>query len=243
MDPALGLGLGDPLHPVHAGLPAEQAEGVGAAHGEDCLFDPAEIALADRNRFDREPVAFGVPGIHPRQLRGEEPGLVPPGARPDFHDGVAVIVRVLGNDQLVQLGLEGGDGGRQACEIGSGQRDKLGIGLLGQFPSLFQIILQAGEALRRLDDGGEPGVFASQRLELGGIPRDLRVGQRMGDLLRAGERLAESAFHRLRLGRRRLVLVLAAEAVHSAGGVHQALFAREERVALAAHFDVDGRGR
>ena len=139
---------------------------------------------------------------------------------------------------------EPGDFGGQAGEIGPGERGELGIGLAAELPRLAELVFEPGEPLGETNDGREPGVFATERLQLGGIPGDVGIGEGPADFLRPGQSLAESGLHGLRLGRcgRRFGLVPPAEAIHSAGRIHEALLAREVRVALRAHFDVDRRG-
>ena len=137
----------------------------------------------------------------------------------------------------MQLRFDGLDLGGDPVEFGVRQSDKLGIGLTGHLPSLVQIVLQAPQTLGGAHHRGEPGVLPAERAKLRLIARDLWIGERVGNLLRPLQRLAESGLHGLRLGG--LALVLAAEAVDAAGRVHEALLAREVRVALGAHFDVN----
>ena len=48
VDATLGLGGGHPLDPVHARLPTQAAEGLGAAHGDDRFLDATQVpSLSD----------------------------------------------------------------------------------------------------------------------------------------------------------------------------------------------------
>ena len=143
----------------------------------------------------------------------------------------------------MQLGLQILDRGAKPIQVGTGQRNKLGIGLSGQLPSLLKFVPEPRQPLGRLHYRDQPRMLPTQRPEPRGIPGHIGISQRLGYLLRSGEGLAESVLHRLRLGRRRLALILAPEPIHPSGGVHQALFARKERMALSADLDMDRRGR
>ena len=167
---------GHALDAVHAGLPAQQAEGLGSAHGDDRLLDAAEGAVAQRHRLPTEAVTLGEALVHAVEVGGEQRRLVAAGAGADLHDGVAIVVRIARDEQLVQLRLDRGDLRREAGQIGPGQRSKLGIRLVGELPSLFQFTLQPREPLGQADDRREPRVLPTEGLELCRIPGDRRVG-------------------------------------------------------------------
>ncbi len=87
-------------------------------------------------------------------------------------------------------------------------------------------------------------MLAPQRSQLSGIPGDLGIGESLTDLLRPHQGLAESGLHGLCLGcgGRWLGLIPPAEPVNPAGGVHQALLAREIRMALGTYLNVNRGG-
>jgi hypothetical protein len=143
----------------------------------------------------------------------------------------------------MQLGFQILDRGAKPTQVGTGQRNKLGIGLSGQLPSLLKFVSQPRQSLGGSNYRDQPRMLPTQRSEPRGVPGHIGISQRLGYLLRSGEGLAESALHRLRLGRRRLALILAPEPINSSGSVHQALLARKERMALSADLDMDRRGR
>jgi hypothetical protein len=58
-------------------------------------------------------VPLGEALIHPVEIRGEKGGLVAAGAGADLHDGIAVVVRIAGDEEIVQLRAEGLDLGRE----------------------------------------------------------------------------------------------------------------------------------
>ncbi len=136
MDASLGLGAGHPLHPVHSALAPEQSVRLGAPHGNDGFLEATDVALGYGDRFPAEAVARGKPLVHAVQVAGEQRRLVAPGACPEFENSVAVVVRVARKEELMKLGLGRGDLALEPLEIGLRQRNKLGVGLRGQLPSL-----------------------------------------------------------------------------------------------------------
>ncbi len=75
----------------------------GAAHGDDRFLDAAEGAVAQRHRLPAEAVALGKALIHAVEVGGEQRGLVAAGTGADLHDGVAVVMGVARDQQLLQL--------------------------------------------------------------------------------------------------------------------------------------------
>ena len=241
VDPPLRLGGGNALHAVDARLAAQEPVRVLATHRDDRLAQAAHVAVTHRDRLPGEAVPLDEALVHAVQIGAEERRLVAAGAGTELEDGVAVVVWVAGKEQVVQLGLGGGDLAGKAGQVVRHQRRQLGIGLGGQLPSLFQLALEPPQALGGANHGSEPRVLPAEGAELRLVARHVGIGERVGYLLRPLQGLAESSLHGLGLGG--LALVLAAEAVDASGGVDQALLAREVRVAHGAHFDVDAVGR
>ena len=152
-------------------------------------------------------MSLTVPLVHPIEVGAEQGGLVSTGAGPDFHDGVAVVVGVTRQQQLVKLGGQRGDFRGKSCQVGLYQSDELGVRLFRQPPSLFELVLKPGQPVGESDHRGKPGVLAPERSQLLWISPHSRVGQLPGDLLRPQQSLAESGLHTYALG------VAAAESV------------------------------
>ena len=106
---------------------------------------PPSVPSLSEIGSQREPWRSRVALVHAVEVGREQGGLVAAGAGADLHDGVAVIVRVAGEQQLVQLLGQGGDFVGKSSQVGFGERDKLGIGLVGELPRLVQVPLEAGE--------------------------------------------------------------------------------------------------
>ena len=201
------------------------------------------VPWPDRDRLPPKPLTLGVALVHTVEVGGEQRGLVAPGPGTNLHDRVAIVVRIARHEQRLQLGGQRLDLGREPGQIRARQRDKLGIRLVGELPSLSQLVLQATQPIGQADDRRQPGVLPTQRLQLRAVPCDRRVGQEPLDLRRPLECLAEPSLHGLRLsGGSRLRLVLPPKPVDAARSVYQALAAGKEGMALRTDFHVDGRG-
>src|SRR2546427_12301539 len=83
MPPALRLGLGDPLYPVHARLVAQRAVDARPPGGEERLLQAREIPFGQRANLALPALPLREPGVHPEQLRGEQRRLVATGAGAD----------------------------------------------------------------------------------------------------------------------------------------------------------------
>jgi hypothetical protein len=107
-------------------------------------------------------MAFAVALIHPIEIRREKCGLVPTGAGPDLHDGVAVGVRISWQEKFMELGRESRDLGGESSQVGLYQRYKLSVRFFSQSPSLFQFVLKARQPIGQADHGSQAGVLAAE---------------------------------------------------------------------------------
>ena len=109
---------------------------------------PPERPVAQRHRLPAEAVSLGIALVHAVEVGREERGFVAAGAGPDLHDGVAVVVRIARDEQRRAARPETvGNLRRQPGDVGLGQRNKLGVRLVGELPSLFQFTFQPGQPL------------------------------------------------------------------------------------------------
>ncbi len=107
LDTALGLGLGNTLDAVHAGLILHHSVNAFAAELEDYLLVAA--GRAGGLVGDLKPPAAGLCKmlIHTEQVAGKDGRLVASGTAADFHDGVLAVVGVGRNEEKLDLLLQG----------------------------------------------------------------------------------------------------------------------------------------
>ncbi len=91
------------------------------------------------------------------EIPGEERGFVAPGAGADLDDGVAVLVRIMGQQGVLDTGLEVRDAGFERGDLRGGQFGKLRVAGLHQFlvireldPGPFQADQSSMRTLSRL---------------------------------------------------------------------------------------------
>src|SRR5262249_7101218 len=106
VDAPRGLGLGDPLDAMDAALELEAAVDAVPGDLDDDLLDAAESGRVVGEDLGLPPVALGVAVVHPVELLGEERRLVAARAGPDLEKDVLLVVRVLREEQRLELALE-----------------------------------------------------------------------------------------------------------------------------------------
>jgi hypothetical protein len=74
--------------------------------GGDDLLQAAAAGLVARQHFNPPALALGVLAVHAEQLGGEQRRFVAAGSGPDFEDDVLLIVRVLRDQQDLELAQE-----------------------------------------------------------------------------------------------------------------------------------------
>ena len=103
MDAARAFGGRHALHAVHAAFKLQAAERALALDVEHRFLDAAQLRHVVAHGLQLQAVALGVARVHAKQDRAEQRRFVPARALADFHDHVAVVVRVAGNQQQPQL--------------------------------------------------------------------------------------------------------------------------------------------
>ena len=190
MDAAAGLGIGHALHAVDAALVLEPAVDPVALDADDHLAD-ALSHLAQRHHLHLPALAFGEAAVHPEEIGGEVAGLLAAGAGADLEDDVLLVVRVLGQEQHLDLGEQRFSTGCQPGQLLGGQRRHLGVAAFGQLLGLGDLgadlaVVAVGQH-QRLDLGQRLGLLAV----LVGVALHRLGGHRRGDglvaLLHAGQ--------------------------------------------------------
>ncbi|MNG93816.1 hypothetical protein D3C79_527970 [compost metagenome] len=160
--PALGFGLGYPLHPVTAGLELEAAVDVLAVHLGDHLLVATVLAVVAADDGDAPALAFGVTGVHAEQIPREDGRLVATGAGTDLEITVVVILGVARQQHHLQrllLLLEGRLGERQLLLRHLAQ---VGVILFQHHLGGLEVLLGLTEALEGVHYVFELGIFPGQ---------------------------------------------------------------------------------
>jgi hypothetical protein len=164
-----------------------------AHDSDDHFLVPADLGRALGDHFRGPAVALGKAHVHPQQVAGEQTGLVTAGACTDLEKDVAVIVRVLGQQQPLQVGFQRFDASARGVYLLLGKRLHVRVG---------QHLLGPGEVGMRAQELVEPGnhrlelcTLASQRPETVHVARGILAGQLTVDLLEPSCELLELRFH------------------------------------------------
>jgi len=169
---------------MHAAFVLHGAVNVRPLQAENDFFEAAHRARRGVEHFQLPALALGKTAVHAEQIAGKQRRLVAARAGPDFHNGVAPIHFVLGDQAQSQVFLDGRQPLLQFFQLMPGHADQFWVRLGAD--QLAQALLLGQQALvgfDRFDDGAQAGVFASQLgqpLRIGG---HLRVRQRLRDFL------------------------------------------------------------
>ena len=176
VDAALRLGLGHALYAVHARLVFERAVDVLTRDLEYDLLVAARGAVRERGHFVAPALRLDVFGVHAQQVAGENGRFVAARAAAYLHDGVLRVLRVLGDQQQLDLLLHLLDGGFQLGDLPARHfahllvlvvgEDVLGFGEVGQSRAVtfrglddrFQLLVLLGELDELFDVGDDFGV-------------------------------------------------------------------------------------
>ena len=112
MDPSLRFSVGDTLDPVDAAFELHVAENVFPLYLKNDLVEPADLSWVGVHHFNLPALVYGVTGVCPVEIGGEDPGFGATGARPNLQDYVTLVVGVFrqqgqtkGLRRIFQLGL------------------------------------------------------------------------------------------------------------------------------------------
>ena len=118
VDAALGLGGGDALDAVDAGLVLElRVDVVAFDDGGDVLEAVADAGLGLGEDLDLPLVLLGEAEVHAEDLGDEERGLVAAGAGAELEDDVLLVVGILGQEQDLELLFDGGETWLERVEL------------------------------------------------------------------------------------------------------------------------------
>ena len=175
VDAALRFRHGHALHAVPARFVAQAAIRAFARHAQHHFLVAAQLGGRFAHHFHAPALRFGVAGVHAGQIACEQRRFVAARARADFHEGVALVIRVFGQQQALQLALQL----RQLALAGADffLRHLLHFrvlrGVLQQRLCGGQIGFALAVALPARDHGAHFGVLARQAHELRHVGHDV----------------------------------------------------------------------
>ena len=103
---ALRFGFGHALDAVHAALELEAGIHLVARDAEHDLLVAAEFGLGGAHDLGLPAAFIRVHGVHAVQVGGEQRAFLAARAAADLHENVFLVVRVLGQEQDLELVLE-----------------------------------------------------------------------------------------------------------------------------------------
>src|SRR3954453_23214263 len=106
MNAALRLGLRHALNAVSARLELEAREHALAEDAQDHFLVAAELRMAFGDDLDLPAATLGIARVHAEEVAREKPRLVAAGAGANFKERVALVVWILGQQRLLQVGLQ-----------------------------------------------------------------------------------------------------------------------------------------
>ena len=104
-----------------AGLELELRVGAVTDDLGDDLFVTALFTRALRNQVHLPALALGVAYVHAEQVAGKQTRFVPAGTGANFHENIALVARIPGQQLLLQLGLDGDEPLFAFAHFGLGQ--------------------------------------------------------------------------------------------------------------------------
>ena len=179
---ALRLGLGHALHAMHAALVLHARIHAVAFDDGDDFLQSADARLRRREHFHLPALGFGVAVVHAEDLRREQRGFVAAGSGADFQDDVLLVIRILGQQQHLQLFFDGANALFQAIELLLRIGAHLGIALV------LEHRLALANAARQVL---VLAILLHDRLQLAVRLRGLLIARRVGDDLRRSQRLCQ----------------------------------------------------
>ena len=159
---ATGLGLGNTLHTVNAGLEFQAREDVGAGDIGCRLLVTADPGLGDFHDLETPAVARREPLIHAEQVGSEKRGFIPACAGPNLQNGISRIIPVAWQQKKLQCLHLVGKAGVNFLDLATGHFHDLGIAirLLDHLRRCVTIRLKAPDKLDLLTDRPKLGQLA-----------------------------------------------------------------------------------
>ncbi|MFM2241491.1 MAG: hypothetical protein RLZ97_346, partial [Verrucomicrobiota bacterium] len=190
---ALGFCGRDALYAVDAGFVFEETEDLFAADAEGDFLETADLRGRGAEVFGFPATEFGVAGVHPEQLRGEERCFIATGAGADFDDGIAVLIRVRGEEGVLEFFLKAGQRGAEGGEFLGGEFGEFGIGGCSDFLVFGDPGAGVEAGFPEIQGFLEAAVFAHEISGAAGIGKQGGVAKLFGQFAEAAMALIDEA--------------------------------------------------
>ncbi|MGF6370211.1 hypothetical protein OKW40_002961 [Paraburkholderia sp. RAU6.4a] len=193
MDAALRFGGRHALHAMPARLELQlRIRGI-AGNSHDHFAIAPEVRFARRHHLDLPAVALGIAQIHAQQIAREQRGFVAAGARADFEENVALVVRVFRQQHFLQFDAERLHTIACCADFLFGEIAHRHVG--EQFLRGGGVVLRPAPQPVMLDDRVELRVFARQLAVLVEVGGDVLAAQQVVQFGQPGGQLVELALH------------------------------------------------
>ena len=190
VDAAARFGRRHALHAVDAAFVFQLAVDAASFDRGDDFLEAADARVVARHHFEPPALPLRVLAVHPEQLRGKERRFVAARAGADFEHDVLLVVRILRNQQRLQLAEQRVAPGGQRLELFLCEFAHVGVAGRGDLFSLRDVA----------DDGPVFAEALDERLDLGERLGVLPVLGRIGLDFGAAEQLHEGVVLTLERG-------------------------------------------
>ncbi len=109
------------------------------------------------------------------QIRGKQRRFVAPGAGPDLDDRGAIIERIRGDQERLEVGLDRRNRLLEAGDLRPGERRHFGVLIGNELARLHELVIQFFEPIRQSNHGAQPLVLPAQRTPGVGVSHGLRI--------------------------------------------------------------------
>src|SRR5688572_17408123 len=103
-----------------------------------------------------------VPGVHAEQVRGKNRRLIATGARADLEDRIAIVQRVVRDEQRLEALFQRGNRRLETLDFLLRLGGHLGVINGNELPRLRELVLVLPEARGQLHEWSQPAMFASK---------------------------------------------------------------------------------
>ena len=149
------------------------------------LKPPPGVSELESISLDLPADALRRNGVHAEEISREERRLVTPGASANLEDRVLLVVGILRDEELEELGVEIHQFGLELLDLAPRHLGDLGVRVLRHGPRIFELAQHLAVARPHLVDGPHGAEILGEVAKPAGLSRDLGVGELALDLASA----------------------------------------------------------